>query len=391
MRHRLFDCLIPLIPILAVAGAMPLTIAQLVLAVSVVGWATLRRAPADWRAGAVHWWPVLLLLAWALASAGWAMDGADAANLWVRVVVMGMLGILALTALQAPSPYPAYASRAYFIAYGGSVLVLASAVLPHAGAIGLLSQWFHGDVERYLYKTVNRGLCALAVLVWPTMGLLCRRGQRPWAWVALAVTALPVMMMDSISAKLGLVIGGLCFIASRTLPARLMRAVVIIVPVLVLAVPYLMQLPLTPQDRQHFNTLSSGRLPIWAAMAEKSAEKPWQGWGMGASATVPFTAEALATMKLKTAPMHPHLSFLQVKLELGLVGLLLAALSIGFVLRRLLQLNLHRTDAALVLATAAAYLAAGLSSFGIWQQWWVATAWLAAMLWARFLRAPRVA
>lgn len=391
MRLRLFDVLLPLIPVLTVAGAMPLTIAQLLLALMVIDRVTLQRALTAARDGVGQWWPCWAFMGWALLTAVWAIHPIDSAVLWVRIATMILLGALALLSLRHAANYPASPARLYLGFYMASVLVLASALLPQGGAIGLLSQLFDGDLARYLHKTVNRALCALAVLIWPTMELFYLRKKRLWAWAALAVTALPITMLDSVSAQLGMLAGLVCYLACHVLPPRLFRGAIALVPVLALAASYLSALPIPADRKDALNQFSSGRLPIWSAFSEHAANKPLKGWGIGSAHDVPFSAETLTGMKLSMAPMHPHLSFLQVRLELGLIGLVLLAAALGVALRHIARVTSEKPQQALLMATAAAYLVAGLSSFGVWQQWWLATAWLAAMLWARFLRIVPVA
>ena len=105
------------------------------------------------------------------------------------------------------------------------------------------------------------------------------------------------------------------------------------------------------------------RLRVWSFVSERIVERPWPGWGLEASRT--FAA----------VPLHPHNSGLQVWLELGLGGAVLFALiwlrvfeSIARVARR------DRTAAGGCAGAAGAYFTIGALSYGVWQEWWLATA-----------------
>ena len=78
--------------------------------------------------------------------------------------------------------------------------------------------------------------------------------------------------------------------------------------------------------------------------------------------------------------MHPHNATLQIWLELGAIGALLAAISV-FALWR--AVSVLADPAARATATAmllSAFTVANLS-FGIWQTWWMAVLAASAALW----------
>jgi O-antigen ligase len=132
------------------------------------------------------------------------------------------------------------------------------------------------------------------------------------------------------------------------------------------------------------------RLLIWDFVGDRIAERPWFGWGMEASRNIPGHRDAAApevrerfgltgphaeswAPRAELLPLHPHNGPLQLRLELGLPGVLLAA-----ALAWLLGLAAARSAAPPV---ATAMLAAGsvtaMLSFGAWQEWWVGAELLA--------------
>jgi len=111
------------------------------------------------------------------------------------------------------------------------------------------------------------------------------------------------------------------------------------------------------------------RLDIWSFAAAKIVENPWRGYGLDASRT--FGA---------AISLHTHDAALQVWLELGVVGAVLAAvfwIGVWSLIEGLARRD--RTAAAAAAATAVAYLTIGGLSFGVWQEWWLGLGALAAV------------
>src|SRR5262249_38949885 len=86
-------------------------------------------------------------------------------------------------------------------------------------------------------------------------------------------------------------------------------------------------------------------------------------------------------VNIRAIPLHPHSASLQIWFETGAVGAALAAgtlIAAGFALSRLLANN--RPTAAASCATLASLGLIANVSFGLWQEWWIATMFIAAAL-----------
>jgi O-antigen ligase len=125
------------------------------------------------------------------------------------------------------------------------------------------------------------------------------------------------------------------------------------------------------------------RLDIWTFSAAKIVEKPWMGWGLDASRTF---GSAIS--------LHTHDAALQVWLELGAVGAVLAAVFwIGVWSLIEIMTRRDRTAGAAAAGTAVVYLTIGGLSFGVWQEWWLglgAMAAVACICLARSRSDPRI-
>ena len=119
------------------------------------------------------------------------------------------------------------------------------------------------------------------------------------------------------------------------------------------------------------------RLDYWSYAIARIAEHPWRGWGLDASRT--FSPHI---------QLHPHNAALQIWLELGALGAVLAALAWAFAFRRLARDDRSLSTAAAA-GSSAVYLLFGMVSFGVWQEWWLALAALVAVIAALAETQPR--
>jgi O-antigen ligase len=110
----------------------------------------------------------------------------------------------------------------------------------------------------------------------------------------------------------------------------------------------------------------SMRMGFWGHAVRWIQAHPLRGWGLEASRT--FGPGIV---------LHPHDGALQVWLELGLVGALVAAVVWWLALNRLVR-RAPDPGAAAVAASASVYLLFGALNFGVWQEWWLALAALVA-------------
>ncbi len=122
----------------------------------------------------------------------------------------------------------------------------------------------------------------------------------------------------------------------------------------------------------------SQRLGYWSHAIGWLGDHPLRGWGLEAS-----------RMFSPGIQLHPHDSALQLWMELGLIGAVAASVIWASVLARLSNPERDAARAAAA-ASAMAYVVIGGVSFGVWQEWWLALAGLAAACAAALIRQPVV-
>lgn len=256
------------------------------------------------------------------------------------------------------------------------MLVVASELLPGGGVIAHLSHYLpSSNYDRYINKNVNRGLCAMAVLVWPLYTMLRSRNAKHLAIGSLLATTVAILGLDSLSAKLGLLVGAVFLLWN--MPVLIKKAVpwvaatgIALMPLLVWAILHLKSLePILPI----LESFSSGRLPIWKVILIVYEQRPLLGYGLGMSPEVQLTPEMLQSIHLDAAPLHPHNYTIQMLLELGVPGLVFLTLLTWVAFR---QWQGQARQSAMV----AGYLMTGIFAYGIWQTWWIAVGVMALML-----------
>ncbi len=155
----------------------------------------------------------------------------------------------------------------------------------------------------------------------------------------------------------------------------------------ILSAPLLPFGPLSPQSwlvaGEWLKLSAIHRLYIWHFVAERVWERPLFGWGFDASRHVPG-GDAMTPINVPSLSLHPHSVALQIWLELGAVGAIVAALLIAVIVRQIARPDADRFTQATATAALAASFAVASLSFGIWQSWWVGSlmlmiVWIAAL------------
>lgn len=123
-----------------------------------------------------------------------------------------------------------------------------------------------------------------------------------------------------------------------------------------------------PQSWQH-------RLYIWEFVAERIAEKPLSGWGFDASRDM-IGRSNLAAGFFIVLPLHPHNAALQWWVELGFPGVAIVLVLLTYIFFSLARAGLDRARIAMAAAMISAYLVIANISYGVWQNWWLAVAWM---------------
>lgn len=327
-----------------------------------------------------------VLALWAAVSAVWAFTPTRALILVVRLVVVGVVGAGLLYAVSRLDDR--YRRNAENALLGGMALGLAAlaAGFVYANATGdSLWDTYYSDP----LTTLNNGAVAISLLAWPALAVLWRRGQRWTAGIAVVAVYAGFTFLSSGAALLTPIMGLAGFLTVWFLGRRGALALAALAAFLVLAAPQVVTSGFSAGKVEEITTelppSAQHRLNMWAFAVEKIDEKPWWGWGMDASRSIPQEDRRLAS-NMEIMPLHPHNAFLQVRLELGIPGAFLVAVLVGSLFAGVVGGVGDRFSAAVITGAGGAYLTVASVSYGVWQNWWVAFAWALAALTALAVR-----
>ena len=219
-------------------------------------------------------------------------------------------------------------------------------------------------------RNVAQGAYLIAVLVWPAATLLKREGRQPMVVALIGGVVGATVLFGADAPALALVKGA----AALALVAVFGRWAVLVLggasAIYILAAPWVVAAAagagLFARAKAYLPASWDQRLDIWAFAAARVCERPLIGWGLDASRTWKGVL-----------PLHTHDAALQIWLELGGVGAVLASAFVVFLFWVISRAREGVGYMGTASATLVAYLTIGAISFGVWQEWWLATGALA--------------
>jgi len=317
-----------------------------------------------------------LALLWGAVSALWAVE--PRRSLLVAARLAGLFAIgLSLTAAADEIAAP---RRLLGCLAAGLVVALALAVVQLATNGSLTAPFF---VHQFIEPALNQSEDGFGFVLLPLCAALLALRRRLAAAALAAVTATVVFLLVGDAARIAFVLGAGFALLFYRWRGRLARLAAIASVALILAAPLvfppLAGIGAARHEAQAVKFSVWHRLEIWSFVGRHIAEKPLFGWGLDSSRAIPGGA-ALTPEGRAWLPLHPHNAPLQVWLELGVPGALLFAL---FAAR--LWLALGRVDWPPLYAAAASgslvtALVVALGSYGIWQEWLIASEFLTFFL-----------
>jgi O-antigen ligase len=337
--------------------------------------AALTGAPAPWRwrlqKPPVWAIAVALLLLWLCASSLWSPIHTDQ---WLRLLLTIGFGVACLAITLALDD-----TRKLFVLLlwccGALALLLAVEALFNAP----LNGWAQpGQVQWAVFRNPAKGAAILMCMTAPVAAALLGAGlTRTILAVALSIAASWLSLQfdnaaNGIAYLVAFAAGFLAFAAPRiTILAGGAFAAL-----WALAAPWVLRLVGVNDDLPYS---WAARLHIWRFAIDRIADRPVFGWGLDASRTFDETVQ-LQGQTHPLMPLHPHNVFLQVWLEAGAIGAVLLAVTIALAAWS----AAHAADKARRIAAGGTALAALIFaidnfSFGAWQEWWIASAFLGAL------------
>lgn len=346
-----------------------------------------------WRAGRLPWegrsWliPAALIgvVVYGTLTVIWSVSADRTLHIAIRLAPIVIGGWL-LVGAAAQLDETAQRRTSTALLFGGATaLVLIGIEVATDGLLqGLLrGAGFKGTGNLY---HLNRAASQVALLIWPMWLVLDRRFGSAAAAAGLGLAAVALFSLNP-DTPLLTVIGGAIFLALAYMAPRIAQGLMIAgVLAVALAIPlYPLLLPLADNALSSWNigdfTLRH-RFAIWDFAATRTMEQPIFGWGLGTSRVVPGAdgiAEQLSN-NAETLPLHPHNALLQMWLELGIPGILLALIAVVAILGKITRYISGRKELATALTVIFSATLIAELSYGIWQSWWLVFLWVLAAL-----------
>ncbi len=225
----------------------------------------------------------------------------------------------------------------------------------------------------------NRAATIIALMLWPVV-LIALREKR--AWLALAVPIIVLIVINrtgSAAASAAIAVGAIVFLLVMLWPRWMPRLVAVLLAAGTLLAPLLVRFGLTVPL---IHTVAANepswahRLRVWEYTADLISQKPVFGWGFDSSRYLNTRGEGVTAVM----PLHPHNGVLQIWLELGAVGAVVAAvlaIAVCIAIARVIVDRAQRAGAFAALASAVIVICL---SYGIWQYWWLSGLWITAAI-----------
>lgn len=311
------------------------------------------------------------LLVWGTASAIWSVD-------WRRslVVSVRLAGIFAVGLVLADAANRIKSARRLtFFFLGGLTLgvAMAAADLVTRGGLGAP---FTEQV--YQPAALNRASVSFSILLLPMTAALLHSGLTLSPFLLATATVATIFVLAGTTAKIALTAGlpiGLLIYLSRT---RVAHAAALVSAIVITTAPLTFarfgRSPLFTETADAVKSSAGHRLMIWSFAGDRIAEDPIAGWDLDASRSIPGGKDPIRPGET-WMPLHPHNTPLQLWLELGAPGAVLFALLVALAWHSLAVAPWWRLYAAAAGASLTIALIACVTTYGIWQEWWLGTLW----------------
>lgn len=345
------------------------------------------RKPWTWDALSPALVPVLTLFALSALSAFWAINGPEAFERAVKIFAVLLSGV-ALYSLCRTLPVKNIVALWWL----PPLITALSALLL------IFEYCFDYPVFRLLrdlppdtnvsLSELNRSTVSLCLISLPAMMLLyCGVRSKGWGrHQAFGLTSgfvlllLPVLMMtDSQSAQLAFLLGVLTLTLAPVGRRAFWVLAAIVLCAGMLSAPWLAQylFSLTPQDgaaiHQHASFINRTnylpRLELWDSVSRYTLNSPWVGYGMDATRYVP-AFDSKQMYQPGVTLLHPHNAALQIWIEFGALGAMLAAAGLAYLCKKLSALP-DQLSKRLGLAVFVGIIGVGIVGYGLWQAWWI--------------------
>lgn len=310
-------------------------------------------------------------IAWSLLSLAWAPH--QPIIEWLKSIAVAVMGwMLGRGLICIPADILDRTARGVVAAAVALLILLAVERLTGAAIIGLARP--EQSAPR-LFDELSAGLAFLCCLAFPVARLIAVDGA-PGRGAALIAAVLVLALSYNMDAAPFAVAAGM--VAYIVTVAAGVRGFYVVAGALLAAALLWGDLAALANGagtrdwlNQNFGPNWGLRIDYWVRIAELTAQHPIIGHGfetgrfLGRPALSPQTAAAVPFM-------HPHNGMMQIRLEMGVIGVALVTVFFAAAANRLARALESRAALATVTATTTSVSVFWLVSFSAWAGWWLA-------------------
>ncbi|HKO06781.1 MAG TPA: O-antigen ligase family protein [Alphaproteobacteria bacterium] len=348
-------------------------------------------ACGSWRWSLLSRWLAalcLLLLLYGTASAGWSLEPLGVLRLAAQLLGTFVAGLVLVDAARGLAPEEREVSEKGLVlgfiiglALLEIMLLTRARLIDYVRDLPLLAPVL-GHQRHFIFPVgFDPAMTLVVLLSWPSVRFAWRRYGAPAAIALAGVAFAIVLQSESMTSKVAFAVGVVVCLAARLAPRVAVSAVAATLILWIVAAPLFLRpqvlwwLPQALPVKVEKQSSLTHRLAIWGFVIERIDERPILGWGLDSSRWMPGGHD-LFLRNAELLPLHPHDAALQLRLDLGIPGVLLGVCFIFALFRAIAGSPGDAAERAFQLAfTVVAFVYAALS-YNLWHVWWLTMLWL---------------
>ena len=251
--------------------------------------------------------------------------------------------------------------------------------------------------EKSSSKAFAQGSLVISLAAWPALYWIWQRHYSKPVRFGLIISLFisifwNLFQIDCDTSFVGLFLGICTFGSTLLFPRTTSLGMRLGVPLFIILFPLISLNLFKPENIPTINTYTHSssyidRIYIWNEVATSILEHPWKGIGMDGTPyhkkgkmirEWTFSDHNGVSQKLQSTrfALHPHNAILQLWLELGFLGMILAILLTYLTLYQIYQTNFSRPEKAICAGLFTGIFIIIWVNLGFWQSWWISGLWI---------------
>ena len=319
-----------------------------------------------------------------LSSATWALVPAQSIKVGLSFAGLAIFGLIMLFQAKHQSEDESAITQTALVA-GMSIALILLALGTLYGLMYELPLW--GKENQHPLSTLSHAQTVIAIFLVPSLAILWNRGTKAKAYAAglIGITAITFFNLEHSASNLAILAGITAFILVRRAGRIGMLILCGAIAIAIISMPFVLCSFIPTQEALNALTQNDGgwssethRFHMWRFVIEAISNGPHAlGFGADASRSFPGANEKIM-WGIELMPLHPHNGALQIWLELGVIGIAVVIIVLALIFK--LTKHTPNTERAVQAALLSAFIVPWLLSYGVWQSWWIALAWLTAVI-----------